>query len=455
MCEGDKMKRMILGLALLIAVGFLIAGCATGEAKKLTPDATTKVKPECNDRKDNDGDGYCDWSGQRRCNDGSIVGDPDCDDKYDDNESPEIFCGDGTCNGAENCETCPNDCTTTTCGDGYTCFNELCDQSNPDDPYTQAGVCSLCTVNGYNGWRGCRGSGAHVCTDLVTDQYFIDYPLCIPNNNCGGLHFPCNEVICPEPTGNQTNETHLECINEQCVTVPGPRYDDCSIDADCFVNTTCSESDGGLRLYVYGHVWGDYTNGSSYDIWDVCQNNYIILESWCLNHGDTPEVRSYDCRNYENRICEYGVCVLNQSQNETHLACVGEQCVNVSGPGPDECATNQDCVNQTMPDLIILDAYWNQLPNGTGIISTRVWNIGPVSTGTFSFLSFNLSNASYTRHYSEMIPVLSPNQIWVANSSYLMNLNGNYTYYGRADYTDRIVESNELNNEYTTTITIP
>jgi len=43
---------------------------------------------QCDDHIDNDGDGYCDFAGRKaRCDDGSQVGDIDCIDKDDDNES--------------------------------------------------------------------------------------------------------------------------------------------------------------------------------------------------------------------------------------------------------------------------------------------------------------------------------------------------------------------------------
>ncbi len=48
-------------------------------------------------------------------------------------------CGDGPCNGNENCGTCPADCTTTTCGDGYCCFNENCHNCKADCPRIPVG----------------------------------------------------------------------------------------------------------------------------------------------------------------------------------------------------------------------------------------------------------------------------------------------------------------------------
>ena len=58
--------------------------------------------PQCYDGQDNDGDGLTDFPD-----------DPGCDSQTDDNETdpvPEPFCGDNSCNGGEDCLSCPADC---------------------------------------------------------------------------------------------------------------------------------------------------------------------------------------------------------------------------------------------------------------------------------------------------------------------------------------------------------
>ena len=69
----------------------------------ITTTAPTQTKPECNDKIDNDGDGWID------------LDDSGCLKRGDRDESD---CGDGVCEGSESCIYCPEDCgvcpTTTT-----------------------------------------------------------------------------------------------------------------------------------------------------------------------------------------------------------------------------------------------------------------------------------------------------------------------------------------------------
>jgi hypothetical protein len=56
--------------------------------------------------------------------------------------------------------------------------------------------------NGTSGqWQGCRGNGCSVCAELVASYpcYFRNHPWCIPNTTCGGLYYTCN-ANCPAPT---------------------------------------------------------------------------------------------------------------------------------------------------------------------------------------------------------------------------------------------------------------
>lgn len=50
-------------------------------------------------------------------------------------------------------------------------------------------------------WAGCRGTGCHVCAELVDEYkcYFQNHPKCNRNTTCDGLYFTCNEN-CPAPT---------------------------------------------------------------------------------------------------------------------------------------------------------------------------------------------------------------------------------------------------------------
>jgi len=78
-----------------------------------------------------------------------------------------------------------------TCGGQYYTCNINCPAP------TAADVC-----NGTPGeWSGCRGTGCHVCEELVQDYpcYFQNHPYCTSNGTCGGQYYTCNEN-CPAPT---------------------------------------------------------------------------------------------------------------------------------------------------------------------------------------------------------------------------------------------------------------
>jgi len=72
----------------------------------------------------------------------------------------------------------------------YTC-NERCPAP------TSADICY-----GTPGeWQGCRGTGCHVCSELIADYpcYFQNHPYCTGNAACGGRYYTCN-ANCPAPT---------------------------------------------------------------------------------------------------------------------------------------------------------------------------------------------------------------------------------------------------------------
>jgi hypothetical protein len=70
------------------------------------------------------------------------------------------------------------------------------------------------------GWRGCRGTGCHVCAELVADYpcYFQNHPLCISNSTCAQDYYICN-AKCPAPTEA-----------DKCPPPPPPT---CSATASC------------------------------------------------------------------------------------------------------------------------------------------------------------------------------------------------------------------------------
>lgn len=95
---NEKYAIAIITLAVL-ALGIIFYSSTTGFAIGVS-------SKECYDHLDNDGNGYCDFSTKNGyCEDGSILGDPNCDSKKGTetgscNPSPEVCDGiDNNCNG--------------------------------------------------------------------------------------------------------------------------------------------------------------------------------------------------------------------------------------------------------------------------------------------------------------------------------------------------------------------
>ena len=87
-------KRILVFAALCLIAVFLISPSAIS-------DQGEKGSKECNDKIDNDGDGYID------------LADPGCEGKSDDDETN---CGDGVCEGPETAANCQADCKEEFCG---------------------------------------------------------------------------------------------------------------------------------------------------------------------------------------------------------------------------------------------------------------------------------------------------------------------------------------------------
>jgi hypothetical protein len=102
-------------------------------------------------------------------------------------------CGDGACNGTENCANCARDC----------------------------GVCTSSCSGTSGQWAGCRGTGCNVCSELVAgyELYFINHPGCLTNPNCGGAYYTCN-ASCPAPMSadicNGTSGQWAGCRGSGC-----------------------------------------------------------------------------------------------------------------------------------------------------------------------------------------------------------------------------------------------
>ena len=134
----DK-RVLVLGLCLVLAVGLIVTLTIAGTA--------VRAKKECNDKIDNDGDGYIDRA------------DAGCSGPQDNDETN---CGDGVCEGGETQESCPEDCgypTTTT----TTTILDSCSDTDGWDVETQG------LVSGY------QGGNPYNFTDYCNGTYVIEY----------------------------------------------------------------------------------------------------------------------------------------------------------------------------------------------------------------------------------------------------------------------------------------
>jgi len=198
-------------------------------------------------------------------------------------------CGDfyGMCNEI----VCP-DPNVDECGNGEPDEGEFCDYANPDDPYTELGVCeNNCVVYGIVGdWRGCQFSGAHVCEELVDDQYFIDNPLCVRNDGCDNNYYDCNEIVCSEP--------------------------------ELGGNETCYDSDGGLNYYVQGTCIDPGSTSR-----DFCVDGARLWEHYCNEDFTICESHNYSCP----YGCESGICLEDLNDSTPPVLDIFELGINDSG----------------------------------------------------------------------------------------------------------------------------
>jgi len=249
-----------------------------------------------------------------------------------------VVCGDGDCNGPENCKNCPADC-------GQCCGNGVCEaQQNesscscpadcPDDP----DACSPCECGGSGG--DCQCGPACVIEDN-----------CCANacDDCGSCPAECGDGVCDftEGCGTCPDDCGTCCGNGLCEALFAE--DSCSCPVDCPDDPdSCSACEcGGLG----GNCWCD----------ELCH----LSDSCCWNacadcDGCPPECGDGECEEGEDcqscpgdcgECCGNGICDAKYKENSCSCledclddpnSCSACECGDTGG----NCQCDADCVQQ-------------------------------------------------------------------------------------------------------------
>ncbi|MBU0898641.1 MAG: hypothetical protein KJ613_02385 [Nanoarchaeota archaeon] len=139
----------------------------------------SKGPSQCKDGIDNDNDGFIDYPN-----------DLGCDNKNDNDEwNPTIiYCGDGTCNGDETCETCSIDC-------GECPIPNSC--SDTDGGIT---TYTIGTVSGY------YNEEPYEYTDFCSDEMTLREYYCV-NGQWNSMYYTCQGY----------NESGVTCMDGACI----------------------------------------------------------------------------------------------------------------------------------------------------------------------------------------------------------------------------------------------
>jgi len=204
-----------------------IEDCLSGGTKDLTP-----YKPRCSDS-----DGGHDIYVQGTCEDSEevIIASIRTDYCQGSGGVLEFYCGSEL--------KCSQDYVS--CGFGYECINGACIVSNQTDNCTDTDGGLEYYVFGtifHNGGYYSQDT-CHSQDDSILNEWYCAGSIpAVQAYLCPG---GCEEGVC------LTNETHLECVNEQCVSVAGPGVDECSSNLDC-VNSLNDSTPPVLDIFELG-----------------------------------------------------------------------------------------------------------------------------------------------------------------------------------------------------------
>ena len=194
----------------------------------------------------------------------------------------------------------------------------------------------------YNN-QPCSGFTYYNCVNPGTPQ---SYCMNVSGGGCGPVcNYGCSNGQCNQ---NNTNQTHLACVNQACVAVAGGGANLCTS------NSQCQNSTNQTHL--------------------ACVNQACVIVS---GGGSNLCTTNANCQN---------------STNQTHLACVGNTCAIVNGSGTNQCSpAGSSCGNSSLPtkrvfvtsfnvpspnfvNISVVDGYCSQAKNQAGLGGAwRAW----------------------------------------------------------------------------------
>ena len=297
--------------------------CIAVAAALILPNALADGgKPACKDGIDNDGDGLVDMD------------DPGCSTKTD---RSETNCGDGVCEGGETEESCPADCV----------IPDSCSDSDGGDVVDVFG-----STSGY--YDGQPYSNGDSCVDSanVMEYYCNGNYETSQQQSCGtdgyGAEYCMNSSVVKD-------YTDYFCLSGACgstVTQEFVEYCEygCTNDACNPIPDSCTDSDGGNVVSIFGTTWGHY-NEQSYSSADYCVDDANIMEYYCDGDYETSQQQSCGtdgygaeyCMNssvvkdHMDYYCQSGVCgstVTQEFVEYCEYGCTSGAC----NPIPDSCS---------------------------------------------------------------------------------------------------------------------
>lgn len=294
---------------------------------------------------------------QPQCGDGQCDGGEDCDSCATDCGTCPPVCGDGQCEGQESCVLCPADCgqCPPECGDGDCAGAETC-QVCPQDCGACPPQCGDLACNGTETCETCLAD-CGACPPKCGDGQCQSVESCATcEADCGACAVPCGDGDCL-PEDGETCSTCLAdcgpcpyCGDGTCD--PSETCDSCSID--CYCAPEC----------------GDATcNGE--ETCETCPDDCGA----CVTCGDNICHSSETCATCEADCGSCGpVCGnLECQEGETCDSCSVDCGACPTQCGDDTCGADETCQNceedcGKCPPLLTFTSWWEEVLTGGPIV---------------------------------------------------------------------------------------